>query len=94
MATAMHALPPDHTVSSIDVSDANTLLTTYQDYPPTQPFIHDTYRRQDKPVKAYPESNRQGQCCKGSIVTYIVSAWVSLTSYPLYLYSNYISSSG
>ena len=60
-ATAVYQLPPEHTVSSIDVSDVNTVLTTYQDYPVTQPFIHDTYRRQDKPIKSFPESNRQGK---------------------------------
>ena len=37
-------------------------MPAYQDYPPCQPFIHDDYRRDaNRPVIAYPESNRQGE---------------------------------
>ena len=33
----------------------------YQEYPPDRPFINDDYRRDpSKPIKAFPESNRQG----------------------------------
>ena len=61
MAVAgMQTLSPDNTTSSIELSDANTYLASYQEYPKLQPFIHDTHRRPDKDVKAYPESNRQG----------------------------------
>ena len=36
-------------------------LSSYHDYPPTQPFIYDDYRRpEDKPVVALPQSNREG----------------------------------
>lgn len=35
---------------------------TFQEYPQNQPFIYDNYRRDpNRPVKAYPESNRRGQ---------------------------------
>ena len=34
----------------------------YRDYPPSQPFINDDYRRDvTKPIIAFPESNRQGK---------------------------------
>ncbi len=43
-------------------TDMMPSISSYRDYPATQPFIHDSYRRPaNKPVKAYPESNRQGQ---------------------------------
>lgn len=35
--------------------------SAYHEYPPSQPFINDDYRRDvTKPIIAYPESNRQG----------------------------------
>jgi hypothetical protein len=35
--------------------------SVYHEYPPSQPFINDDYRRDvRKPIDAYPESNRQG----------------------------------
>jgi hypothetical protein len=34
----------------------------FTDYPPDRPFINDDYRRDpNKPIKAFPESNRQGK---------------------------------
>lgn len=39
----------------------DTATTKYCEYPPSQPFIHDDYRRDiTKPIITYPESNRQG----------------------------------
>jgi hypothetical protein len=36
-------------------------ISVYHEYPPSQPFINDDYRRDvTKPIIAYPESNRQG----------------------------------
>ena len=42
-------------------SRSNSDTGNYQEYPPDRPFINDDYRRDpNKPVKAFPESNRQG----------------------------------
>ena len=43
--------------------DERARSATYHDYPADQPFINDDYRRDTKkPIKAFPESNRQGTC--------------------------------
>ena len=42
--------------------EQDTVQNSYQEYPSTQPFINDPYRRPaQKPVTPYPESNRQGE---------------------------------
>lgn len=49
----------DGRMSQFRSNDRTTL--TFQEYPQNQPFIFDDYRRDpNKPVKAYPESNRKG----------------------------------
>lgn len=49
---------------AIPVTRSESLIggDAYIAYPPTQPFVHDDYRRDPcRPITAYPESNRQGQ---------------------------------
>ncbi|CAL1539464.1 unnamed protein product [Lymnaea stagnalis] len=43
----------------MDMADTSTLLSTrYMDYPTTKPFINTDFKREDRPVNAYPTSDR------------------------------------
>jgi len=45
-----------------DPSQVLPSISSHQDYPTSQPFINDDYRRDmSKPGKPYPQNNRQGQ---------------------------------
>ena len=54
-------LQDDQTHSDTGEELSETEIDLFQQYPKTQPFIHDEYRRDpSKPFTAYPESNRKG----------------------------------
>lgn len=43
----------------MDVGDTSTILSSrYMDYPSTKPFINTDFKREDRPVNAYPTSDR------------------------------------